>query len=774
MKSLSQFTKQHPLTETTVPEHLQHIPDYWDHHSHVDDDTNDKITKAMTHGSFTTFPLEKGSVDADADVVDHLTKHGYEIKDYTKGIASIKKTVGNPEAGIPLREKYVDEKIGSILEKTGAHEDIKKAFVNDPSRSVSKSDEHEHHVVVSTTPLAIAGMTIGTSWENQSCMNLEKGAYKHKLEDDSRHGTHVAYLIHKSDERGMKYGEPERPLARIALKPYHSEDATDTIFRPENKVWGSGGTHFSNAVASWSVKNYPAKHGEVYNKNKEVYDDTGNDTYVSRTKEDIEHAIDNHETITTEHNQAFDKSIIDHAIAYGTKKFSGKPEVNQFTSHFVSNMADIGNLSTEHVAKLKKLVSHETDPSMNGKRIGLQTLATKHGDKFSGSGIEEYTKLMGTYPTNRMLMSPKLPDHIIDSLPTSQYSFVRHSKLKEKHIDKIVDSYNKNESGSAYPLRDFRNRLNSKHIDSLIDNKDKTRDSIANTVLPIVLESENFTKEHHDKLMNLMGDSSKVFPMHEAGAKLLLSQSKHASFDDAKSLATKEHTPLKSTFSNLMRNEHVIKTEGEKVANHFVENFEKPVMKKFAGGHQEGIPRYTTDVTGFAQSGMNTRFPQEVSVHFKPEHYLKMARQGMDISFEHPDHSNKFLDAYHTVAAEKDAAISDHIGKMLDTHDEYDEDDDTHVTDAKEDLNNHMERYYHAVDTHIDDHVSDDSGDYIANYNEHEKTRDRIKKLDKLDHYLTPNTATRYDSHEHFDEWMGEHASKLDELEHNTENREYY
>jgi hypothetical protein len=141
-KTLNQF-----LQETTVPPEYQHVADAWNHHSRVDDETQEKITRAMDKGSFTHFPLDGGMADADPDVVEHLNNHGWDVKDYQKGIAHKTIQVGNPDRGIPMREKVVEKKIGSILDETGATPEIKKSFINDRGHV----NAAKHHVVISTT-----------------------------------------------------------------------------------------------------------------------------------------------------------------------------------------------------------------------------------------------------------------------------------------------------------------------------------------------------------------------------------------------------------------------------------------------------------------------------------------------------------------------------------------------------------------------------------------------------------------------------------------------
>ena len=157
------------LLETTVPDDIKSlVQDTWNHHSKVDDATKKKISNAMNGGTFIHFPLDS-NVHPDPEVVEHLTNNGYKIDDYKRGIASKKIIVGNPSKGIPHHEKVIKKSIGLIIHQTNAPEYVKKAYDNDPART--NANKSGLHVLISTTPLAIAGMSTGTSWN--SCIKMK-------------------------------------------------------------------------------------------------------------------------------------------------------------------------------------------------------------------------------------------------------------------------------------------------------------------------------------------------------------------------------------------------------------------------------------------------------------------------------------------------------------------------------------------------------------------------------------------------------------------------
>lgn len=138
--------------------------------------TAEKIHNTFSGGDHVHFPLENNGHDhIDPDVAEHLTHHGWDVKDYKKGIATKEITTGNESLGIPLRRKMVEKSIGGILKDTNAHPDVQKAFMNDDARKSTRSFSNTggHHVVISTSPMALAGASTGTDWT--SCMNLHDG-----------------------------------------------------------------------------------------------------------------------------------------------------------------------------------------------------------------------------------------------------------------------------------------------------------------------------------------------------------------------------------------------------------------------------------------------------------------------------------------------------------------------------------------------------------------------------------------------------------------------
>lgn len=729
------------LQETTVPEDLHHIPDRWDHHGLVDDDTMEKMRHALPHGNHDHFPLDTSASAADPDVVEHLNNHGYSIKDYRNGIATKKITVGNPNRGIPLRDKVVEEKIGSVLEKTNAADHVKHAFANDPSRQASKAGSDGLHVVIGTSPLAIAGMTTGTHWHNQSCMNMQGGAYAHKLEKDSEHGTHVAFLCSQDDHTAFAHGEPSKPIARIALKPFHGktpEGELDTIFRPETKAYGNGSTHFASAVNKWATEKYPAIPGVKYEKNASVYDDSGNDTYHTLSEDDVKDHLDEGRHLVQNSGQMVDHHVIETAMNH-------LPKLDPFTQRqAIRSISMIGNLTTHHVAKLNKLVEPGSEhDSVDVRKI----LAHRQGDKFSTAAIEQHVKDVGVDSLGgKVLMSPKLPDHVLDTIDPRAYMYVRKSKLKDKHIDRAVDHAIQTNAESS--VSELKSLLKPHHIKTLIAD---TRPAYRDSRIGRYADAPGFTKEVHDYALDLLSQSPKA---SDLGMSALVGNSKHASVDDldkfhASHVKVDPNATPNNMFARLLRNDNIPDAEAKRVKDRYMSTV-KPGQRYML----ENIPYSGNSI------------PAHISKHMTDDDFKKLAEGPMRGSFEDVEHSNKFLDLQHKHVMKLDKALEDHQHEHEDS-----EDDDVieHGEKLKNELHAGMQAYHQSLDNHVDWHVEDEDG-LIKSDREFENIQNRIRKVrDWSRAYATPSNSNRYDDYEHYYDHFGELENRLDKIQEATE-----
>jgi hypothetical protein len=437
--------------------------------------TEDAITKVFGDKQRIEVPLHVKDEVPHPDVEEHLNKHGFAITDYSAGKA---------------KDKFNREvNIGKVLSKTNADEQIKNAFANDPTRQQKQRSNLK--IVISHKPADVAGMTSGhQSWVNQSCMNFKSGAYRSKLEDDVREGTHVAYLT-DSDDKDL-----DRPVARIAVKPYHADDG-HTIFRPEQKVYGNANSSFQKNVNDWFEEKYESQPNVTYRKNRHVYDDTGETTHHAMTKESADQHIDNNWTIDT----TVPQHIVDHISKRIIEKQINNPN-ERVMDDFANDRHNIAFNRNQVNAMYKVAKEH-------GQSAMTWHLASKAGDVLNKSNLQHAIE---NHASSASLLKHKyLPDGFIDSLPAERLSLIHESRIKPHHVSKVVESYVNGESGSWHSLRSFNDRLNSDHLHALVDKKHRVdmngKEIFEPSLAGLVAGHKNADKSVIDHLFRKVKDS---------------------------------------------------------------------------------------------------------------------------------------------------------------------------------------------------------------------------------------------------------------------------
>jgi hypothetical protein len=675
------------LTETTVPEDLAHIPASWRHHYKVDDRTKEKIESVLTHGSFTHFPLDQSMSDADPDVVEHLTRHGYAIKDYIKGIATRTAVVGAPEKGIPFREKTIEEKIGSALERTNASSEVKSAFMNDSARATGKMKDRLH-VVISTTPHAIAGMTIGTNWADQSCMHLATGANKHFLQHDSENGTHAAYLVKPDDEQAFKFGEPSSPIARILIKPFHTEDGKDTIFRPENKTYGASSTAFSDAVHQWARSSYPAQKDVSYHKNKNLYNDDSTDVHYSLSKNLADESMAMSDPLgNLTRMRVIEPHMTDYIInkikAHGEGHVEGSDAHRAAQSHqlqALANLTSIRNLTTHHVARMMDVA----DTLQHSQAVSLHNkIAQRHGSKLSSSRITElypeHENLENVDVPKEILMAHKLPEHVIDRLHPSELEFVRLSKIKPHHLNNII-KHVEIEKGYGTSVSHFKDMFTKQQLNRLVGVVRHASSALSSPIRAIV-SAKNFDQDVHSYAVKSAADSSHL-PGANKFRSILLENSPYTKVEDALKSYGDGHSD--SIFGSLIwHRDSLPEGEGPKLRNVFMGAIHNHIKTTDLVNDDmsdvEGIYRTTTS------SFYKHLLPKHVSDHLKDEDYHTLAKGAFVSRFKDKAASQKYIDAQH--------ALIQHLDSKPITD-----------PDEKNSLIFHVDAHAKSLERHMEDH----------------------------------------------------------------------
>ena len=159
-----------------------------------------------------------------------LSKNGYYVADYIKGIATKE---GDPKNVF---------KIQKLLVKFGETQ-LRNEMDADPTRfSAKKSDKK---IVISRHGIDIAGQSSGRDWI--SCKNLSDGIKKKYIWSEIEKGSLVAYLIESNDLN------IQDPIARILIGVYINEDdPSDFVLYPDSSVYGNYKTpDFMRFVTNW-------------------------------------------------------------------------------------------------------------------------------------------------------------------------------------------------------------------------------------------------------------------------------------------------------------------------------------------------------------------------------------------------------------------------------------------------------------------------------------------------------------------------------------------
>jgi hypothetical protein len=281
--------------------------------SHIFDRNNQNIPGSVHDGpehkdTVRIIPFETEAIKPHPDLIEHLDGHGYDIHDFSEGLA-IKRGKTNPE------------RIGKILRRTEPIDyDTPKGHPRRDIRSYSGQEWEDmsferqkwitathhfeqsrelhslsktHEIMISKDPFHIAEQSTGKrTWD--SCLRLpdghcDFGGSNHEhLQSDILSGTHVAYLIPKES---YKPGKPLSAIARMTLRQYDNDDDGEkhSVLRPAGDVFGYGQTHPVSHAFRSSLRGFTETHFPFHPKRKTYHAEStspeGNRIYLDRGTE---------------------------------------------------------------------------------------------------------------------------------------------------------------------------------------------------------------------------------------------------------------------------------------------------------------------------------------------------------------------------------------------------------------------------------------------------------------------------------------------------------
>lgn len=232
----------------------------------------------LKHRARVPIDLMETSAVPHPDVSKFIKDKGYHFTpdEYKSGIANETKTVGDPERGIPYTTKTVQHKIGRLLDKHSATEEIKQKFINDPFRTGAKTKNYD--LIVTAHPHDIVGGSTGRGWT--SCADIRprpkghplgeydgKGPAAKTLPEEINNFTHMVYLV----PRGGNVDTDA--IARTSYKLHRGlRTGHETLF-PESRVYVTAPQGFKESADKLMSDLFQHDKSEVYKKHDSVYDD---------------------------------------------------------------------------------------------------------------------------------------------------------------------------------------------------------------------------------------------------------------------------------------------------------------------------------------------------------------------------------------------------------------------------------------------------------------------------------------------------------------------
>lgn len=483
------------LSEKLSPEEEQEVDRNWK--KDRPENTEAAIRNVFGNKQRIELPFHVGNIDPHPEVEDHLNQHGYKITDYLLGKA---------------KDKYNREtNIGKALVKTGAPDHIKSLYDNDPERQQKAS---KMKIVITHKPSDVAGMTSsGQSWEDESCMNYRTGSNRDYLKHDVEQGTHVAYLTTEDDH------DLERPLARIAVKPFHNYDSEEphTIFIPENKAYGAAPAGFSKHVFDWFSKHYPANKDTNYIKNENVYDDDRNEKYREYSHEMLDKKINS--AFKEDHN--FNGRMSGENVNYiiHTLKHSSKEDMDTFarTNYYSNHRGVLTGMSRNHVNELYDAAKNVGSTSM------LNYLRKNKGGDISIRNVR-HTLESGNRPTDDMVGKRYFPKEDVKKLNPDLLMSVHPKNMDSDVLDHITNRYLNGERGTFSALNMHADNLSTDNLKKLITHSiHNSQDS----KMVNLLSSKNADDSVFDHAENEIKNSNTIDCNHDRCYNLLAANHKN-------------------------------------------------------------------------------------------------------------------------------------------------------------------------------------------------------------------------------------------------------
>jgi hypothetical protein len=348
---------------------------------------------------------EYGGETLEDKIHTHIKAHGYHVHDYEKGLA--------------VDKHGRETRIGKVLHKTNAPDELKKSYEQDNRELTAKASKErgQYSILFSRHPHDVAGMTSkDCPWH--SCMEFGKGSNRHYLEGDIKHGTHIAYLVHKDDTNG----EPKRPLARIAIKRF-TDKAGNHILVPEPRNKGDAPTDFRKSVegiVDAHNKNQPLG---KYHRPTGTYNDGSGYSQLHIPNGDIDAAVHHSDwevKAAAAKHPHLSQDHITHLVAGSGAHEPDTLDIQKAKEQTRDALVDRKDISSNHLAAL---FDHSSSDTQRGKIVGHPKADGELLSKAWHTPDQDFGVL------SKIVHHPNTPDHIVSAGLTHERQAVRHKAL---------------------------------------------------------------------------------------------------------------------------------------------------------------------------------------------------------------------------------------------------------------------------------------------------------------------------------------------------------
>lgn len=390
-------------------------------------------------------------------------------------------------------------RIGALLQKTKAPDELVKGFANDSTRQGKKFTG----LTVRTTRSkeGVAGQTSdGQSWQGESCKNIKTGSNNHYLPKEVEHGTVVSYL---HDHTGKE-------IARTTFQP-HVNNEGHRMYKI-NSSYGIDHAGFKeHNKKTESELSGPHKGGSInYRMHDDVYNDgeLRNAIHPNATTEDLHKDLNNEKLsyiaragILRHHNLG-EKSVDDVIHGDDDEDKESILDRDDLKPHQLDKLlSSNGRYTREKTVAHKNMTPDLLDKAFKdaSPRIRLAVLRNPktRPERFIDATKDTDSGILSTAWQSKHIPKAMIDDAIDNHDPLSDadykmlHALTQNPNLAHDHISKLL----KHDFVDVKELTSYHKNLNTKHADEVFDgNDDQLKTNLLRNENPDIIKPKHIEK----------------------------------------------------------------------------------------------------------------------------------------------------------------------------------------------------------------------------------------------------------------------------------------